>query len=147
MQYYYISYNISCHRPRGAGTAFRPPHSYKPALKPSVRREFESEEEKMSNSNTGRHAFSFEGGEQLTKIGATFFVSCLYHRHIDSTHRNWDSIRTQKSRTSTINSSESYHQVWLEHIRGMNDANLNKNTLVLDAANVKKMALAIQKAL
>lgn len=101
----------------------------------------------MANSNSGRHAFAFEGGQQLTTIGATFFVSYLYHRHVDSTHRNWDSIKTQKPRISTINNSESYHQGWLNYIGSMSDANLNRNTLGLDGATVKKMALAIQKAL
>ncbi len=101
----------------------------------------------MAHSNSGRHAFAFEGGEQLTTIGATFFVSYLYHRHVDSTHRNWDSIKTQKSRINTINRSESFHRVWLNHIGSMSDANLNKNTLGLDGATVKKMALAIQETL
>lgn len=102
---------------------------------------------KMANSKSGRHAFAFEGGEKLTTIGATFFVSYLYHRHVDSTHKNWDSIKTQKFRISTINRSESYYRGWLSHIGSMSDTNLNRNTLGLDGATVKKMALAIQKAL
>ena len=101
----------------------------------------------MANSNAGRHTFAFDGGEQLTTIGATFFVSYLYHRYVDSTHKNWESIQTQRSRISTINRSESYHQVWLNHIGSMSEANLNRNTLGLDGVTVKKMALAIQKAL
>lgn len=101
----------------------------------------------MTRATTGRHTFSFEGGEQLTTIGATFFVSYLYHWHVDSTHSNWASIKTKNSRISTINRSEKYHRVWLKHIGGMNDANLNKNTLGLDGEVVKKMALAILKAL
>lgn len=101
----------------------------------------------MTHKNSGRHTFSFEGGEQLTTIGATFFVSYLYHRHINSAHRNWESIKTQNSRISTINRSEDYHQVWLNHIGSMSAANLNKNTLGLDGADVKKMALAVLKAL
>lgn len=101
----------------------------------------------MANANSGRHVFAFEGGEQLTTIGATFFVSYLYHRHVDSIHRNWDSIKTQKSRINTINRSVSYHRVWLNHIGSMSDANLNRNTLGIDGATVKKMAQTIQKAL
>jgi hypothetical protein len=101
----------------------------------------------MARTNSRRHAFDFEGGEQLTTIGATFFVSYLYHQHVDSTHRNWNSIKTQKSRISTINRSESYHLVWLSYISNMSDTNLNKNTLGLDGVTVKKMALAIKKAL
>lgn len=101
----------------------------------------------MTDSKSGRHAYAFEGGEQLTSIGASFFVSYLYHRHVDSTHRNWNSIKTQRSRISTTNRSEGYYQAWLSHIGSMSDSNLNKNTLGLDGTTVMKMALAIQKAL
>ena len=38
-------------------------------------------------TSSKRHTFSFEGGDQLTTIGATFFVSYLYHRHVDSDSR------------------------------------------------------------
>uniref|UniRef100_UPI0034E01388 hypothetical protein n=1 Tax=Candidatus Thiodubiliella endoseptemdiera TaxID=2738886 RepID=UPI0034E01388 len=101
----------------------------------------------MAHSNAGRHTFSFEGGDQLTTIGATFFVSYLYCLHVDSSHRNWESIKTKKSRISTLNRSEGYHRAWLNHIGNMSEANLNRNTLGLDGSAVKKMALAIQKAL
>lgn len=105
------------------------------------------DESSKSHTNSRRHTFAFEGGEQLTTIGATFFVSYLYYRHVDSTHRNWDSIKTHKSRINTINRSESYYQVWLSHIGSMSDTNLNKNTLGLNGVTVKNMALAIQKVL
>lgn len=98
-------------------------------------------------ATTGRHTFSFEGGEQLTTIGATFFVSYLYYRHVDSTHRNWEPIKTKTSRINTINSSERYHRAWLERIGDMNDANLCKNTLGLDGKTVKVMARAVLKVL
>lgn len=101
----------------------------------------------MTRATAGRHTFSFEGGEQLTTIGATFFVSNLYCRHVDSTHRNWESIKTKHSRISTIDSSKRHHLAWLEHIVGMNDANLKKNTLGLDGATTKAMAQAILKSL
>jgi len=101
----------------------------------------------MAHANSGRHTFSFEGGEQLTTIGATFFVSYLYYLHVDSAHRNWEAIKTKKSRISTINKSECYHRSWLNQIGSMSEANLNKNTLGLDGVSVKKMALSIQKVL
>jgi len=75
----------------------------------------------MTYANSGRHTFSIEGGDQLTTIGATFFVSYLYHRHVDSTHLNWASIKTQKLRISTINRSQNYHRIWLSHIGGMSE--------------------------
>ena len=101
----------------------------------------------MTNTSSGRHTFSFEGGEQLTTIGASFLVSYLYHRYVDSTHNKWASIKTQKSRISTINRTESYHKSWLKHIESMSNANLNRNTLGLDGATVKEMAQATQQAL
>lgn len=101
----------------------------------------------MVKMNSGRHAFSFDGGEQLTTIGASFFVSYLYHRYVDSTHRNWESIKTRDSRISTINRTGDYHVDWLNQVGCMSEANLNKNTLGLDGAVVKKMALAIKRVL
>jgi len=101
----------------------------------------------MTRATKARHSFSFEGGEQLTTIGATFFVSYLYYQHVDPAHRNWDSIKTKTSRISTITSSEQYHRAWLERIGGMNDANLSKNSLGLDGTAVKEMARAVLKAL
>lgn len=91
----------------------------------------------------GRHTFTFEGGELLTTIGATFFVSYLYYLHVDSAHRNWDSIKTKASRISTIGKSKKHHRLWLERVGGMSDANLNRNTLGLDGAKVKAMARLI----
>jgi hypothetical protein len=88
----------------------------------------------------GRHTVTFEGGEQLTTVGATFFVSYLYYFHVDPMHRNWDSIRTKASRISTITNSTKYHGAWLERVGGMSDANLAKNTLRLDGTEVKAMA-------
>lgn len=101
----------------------------------------------MASESSRRHIFSFEGGDRLTTIGATFFVSYLYHRYVDPAHQNWASIKTHKSRISTINSSEEYYRVWLQHIGSMSESNLKKNTLGLDGEVVKKMALAIQQSL
>lgn len=91
----------------------------------------------------GRHTFTFEGGEQLTTIGATFFVSYLYYLHVDPTHRCWDSIKTKTSRISTVNGSRQYHRAWLERVGQMSDANLSKNSLGLDGGKVKAMARAV----
>lgn len=101
----------------------------------------------MTPTDSERHTFSFEGGDKLTTIGATFFVSYLYYQHVDSTHKNWALIKTQHSRISTINSSEDYHRIWLEHIRNMSETNLNRNTLGLKGSIVKEVALAIRQKL
>lgn len=99
----------------------------------------------MTSINSERHVFSFEGGGQLTTIGATFLVSYLYHQYIDSNHNNWAKIKTQKSRISTINRSERYHRIWLNHIGNMSEGSLNRNTLDLDANIIKEMAVALLK--
>ncbi|TOE63964.1 hypothetical protein CGJ39_13075 [Vibrio parahaemolyticus] len=101
----------------------------------------------MPSKRSERHTFSFDGGDKLTTIGASFFVSYLYHLHVDSTHRNWALIKTQRSRISTINNSTRYYRAWLSHVQNMSDKNLNRNTLGLKGADIKAMALAIQQKL
>lgn len=101
----------------------------------------------MLGKGSERHTFSFDGGDKLTTIGASFFVSYLYHLHVDSTHKNWASIKTQHSRISTINNSTRYYRAWLLHVQNMSDTNLNRNTLGLKGSDIKKMALAIQQKL
>jgi hypothetical protein len=91
----------------------------------------------------GRHTFIFPGGEQLTTIGATFFVSYLYYLRVDPTHGNWETIKTKTARISTITSSKQYHRAWLGRVDQMSPANLGKNTLGLDGEEVKAMARAI----
>lgn len=101
----------------------------------------------MPSKRSERHTFSFDGGDKLTTIGATFFVSYLYHVHVDTSHRNWASIKTQHSRISTINSSKVHYRAWLSHVQSMSDANLNRNSLGLEGPDIKQMALAVQKKL
>lgn len=96
---------------------------------------------------TDRHVFSFEGGEQLTTIGATFFVSYLYHCHVDSNHNNWTRIKTKKQRINTINRAEDFHRIWLNYIEIMSEKNLNRNTMGLDGTQVKQMAKTIKNTL
>ena len=93
--------------------------------------------------NKRRDTFTFEGGEQLTSIGAAFFVSYSYYLHVDPTHRPWESIKTKTTRVSTINSCSQYHLAWLECVGQMSDTKLSKNTLGLDGGKVKAMARAI----
>ncbi|CAM4109725.1 hypothetical protein [Pseudoalteromonas byunsanensis] len=94
-----------------------------------------------------RHTFSFEGGEQLTTIGATFLVSYLYHRYIDSEHDNWTKIKTKESRISVIRRNEHHHKTWLRHIENMKAANLNRNTLGLHGPEILEMTKAIKECL
>ncbi len=101
----------------------------------------------MASKKSGRNVFSFEGGEQLTTIGASFFISYLYHENVDADHKNWASIKTQKSRIATINRTKEFHQAWLKRVFSMKEVNLNRNTLELNGSVIKEMALSIQKSM
>lgn len=86
------------------------------------------------------HNFNFEGGEILTGMGATWFVSYAYYEKIDRTHRNWDSVSTAQSRVSKYNKGRPYHKAWLREVLTMNTVNLEKNTIGLGACQTKAMA-------
>lgn len=86
------------------------------------------------------HNFSFEGGEILTGMGASWFVSYAYYQKIDRTHKNWDRVATTQPRISKFNKGAEYHKAWLQEVIYMNPANLNKNTIGLTAEETKRMA-------
>lgn len=87
-----------------------------------------------------KHTFSFEGGNYLTTIGATFFVSHMYFSIVDKSHLNWKRVATASKRLSTMNRTRKYHKYWLQQVLFMNPKNLNKNTLGLSGNEVIKMA-------
>lgn len=89
------------------------------------------------------HNFNFEGGEILTGMGATWFVSYAYYENIDKSHRNWERVSTAQSRLSRYNKSKQYHKAWLQEVVSMNPANLNKNTIGLNATQTIAMAKAL----
>ena len=89
------------------------------------------------------HNFSFAGGDILSKMGATWFVSYAYYDRVDKNHRNWDRVSTAASRTSRYIAGIPYHKEWLQEVLVMKDENLSKNTIVLDARQVKAMAKEI----
>ena len=93
----------------------------------------------------GRHVFNFEGGDDLTTMGATWFVSHCYYNHIDRNHRNWENVSTASSRASVYSRTNHYHKFWLNEILKMSDANLSKNSLHLNASEVKRMARELLK--
>ena len=89
------------------------------------------------------HNFSFSGGEILSHMGATWFVSYAYYEKADKSHMNWKKVSTAQSRISKYHSGREYHKVWLDEVLTMNPANLDKNTIGLDAQRVKMMAREI----
>lgn len=86
------------------------------------------------------HNFYFTGGEILTGMGASWFVSYAYYEKIDNTHRNRDRVATTQPRISKYKKGIAYHKDWLMEVISMNPDNLNKNTIGLDAYQTKEMA-------
>lgn len=89
------------------------------------------------------HSFSFEGGEILTKMGATWFVSYSYYVYIDKTHLNWKKVKTFSSRASIFESSKKFHKFWLERVLEMDDERLKTNTIEVKPLMTKQMAKAL----
>ena len=83
------------------------------------------------------HNFNFAGGDILSKIGATWFVSYTYFERIDPNHRNWERV---SSRKSSYRSGAQYHEMWLHQVLEMNDRNLERNKIGLSASETKAMA-------
>ena len=88
-------------------------------------------------------AFSFNGGEKLSRMGASWFVSYCYYDLIDKNHNNWNKISSEKSkssRKSIYNNSKEFHKFWLEQILKMEAEKLNKNLIELESNQIKTMA-------
>ncbi len=88
----------------------------------------------------GRNIFTFEGGGDLTTMGACWFVSYKYHLNINESHNNWQLIKTISNRVSVYNRTEKLHNYWLSEVVKMNSNNLNKNKLNLSGEEVISMA-------
>jgi hypothetical protein len=87
-----------------------------------------------------RHAFNFEGGEQLATMGASWFVSYSYYKFKDKTHMNWKEISTYTNRISVFNRTDNFHQFWLQQVLEMSDDRLETNEIGLTGPQVKQMA-------
>ena len=99
----------------------------------------------MPNRNT----FNFEGGEDLTTMGASWFISYLYYyTQIDTKHLNWE--RTQATnrrisvfrRTSNTFTSEgiAMHLHSVRKISQMSTRRLSTNRIGLSGEQVTAMA-------
>lgn len=88
----------------------------------------------------GRHVFLFPGGEELTTMGAVWFVSYCYYNNIDKNHLNWNKVSTWKNRASVYVRMKKYYRYWLEKVLEMEDRNIATNTLELKPYVVKEMA-------
>ncbi|QEJ99089.1 hypothetical protein [Treponema phagedenis] len=86
-----------------------------------------------------RHVFSFEGGEYLSSMGASWFVSYAYYDKVDKSQIKWQAVDTVDQRISLYKRTDKYHIKWLEEVCNMQDDKLNTNTLGLDANEIKIM--------
>lgn len=93
------------------------------------------------------HTFNFDGGEVLTRIGASWFISYSYYNFIDNQHNNWQNILTAQDRIKRYNNSQKYHLFWLLKISKMNVKQLNRNDIELSGKEVIEMANKIIKFL
>ena len=89
------------------------------------------------------HSFIFDGGYELSKMGATWFTSYAYYDLCDKTHKNWELVKTYSTRISMYRRTTHYHKYWLEQVLNMEDNRLNTNTIKLDAKKTKEMARKI----
>lgn len=48
------------------------------------------------------HFFNFIGGDILSKMGASWFVSYSYYLHVDKKHENWNKCETVAMRQSFL---------------------------------------------
>ena len=86
------------------------------------------------------HGFSFSGGEELSKMGATWFITYAYAEQIDLTEVRWQKSKTYASRASMYNRTRQYHHDWYVEITKMSDKKLETNQIGVCAAEAKSMA-------
>ena len=98
-------------------------------------------------ASTGRtsHGFNFYGGDILSDMGATWFVSYAYYTYVDKTHQAWKRTTTAKIRIKKYESSFSYHRYWLDKVQQMEDQRLATNRIGLMPEEIKRMAAAVMK--
>lgn len=95
---------------------------------------------KNTKNSTNDHPFSFEGGNKLSKFGATWFVCYLYNKYIDNTFEIYKKVDTYKFRMALCDACGKYYKIWLNEIIKMNDKKLNKNSLKINSTQTKQMA-------
>ena len=86
------------------------------------------------------HAFSFDGGKELSRIGATWFITYAYAEKIDPTERRWLNSATHASRASNYKQAAQWHQYWYTEVTKMSESRLNKNEIGVSGVEAKKMA-------
>ena len=92
-----------------------------------------------------RHTFSFEGGNELTTMGAAWFVTYCYYDKVDKSENRWSKLSTASNRISVYRRTAGLHKYILHRVLEMSDLNLDKNTLGLSGREVKAMVKQLLK--
>ena len=91
----------------------------------------------------GKHDFNFVGGDELRHISASWFVSYCFYLNIDSTHKNWELVKTFPARRARYEKTKKYHKDWLIQIASMSSNNLLRNKIKLSPCCIKIMTSAL----
>lgn len=89
------------------------------------------------------HCFHFAGGDDLSRMGAAWFISYAYFDHIDKNHLNWKSNITKQScasRCSKYFRCVDYHKTWLREVQNMKKLDVHANSVGIDSVRLKEMA-------
>lgn len=100
-----------------------------------------------------RNTFAFEGGKDLTTMGASWFISYLYHKEIDSKHCNWEKVKTTNDRIRVFTRTQkcpipknvSMHLHYIQEISRMSPKRLSTNSIGLSGEQVIAMAKELLK--
>ena len=77
-------------------------------------------------------------------MGAAWFVSYAYHKHVDHEHLNWNRVLF-RSRIPRFNKTLTYHRYWLDKVMSMDGRRLETNEIGLSTTEVKRMAEAVME--
>lgn len=88
----------------------------------------------------GKHDYNFAGGQYLTKIASSWFVSYMYHLKIDKKHISWQNVSNSTDRIKKYNKHVRYHIQWLQEIVKMSPKKLSTNKIGLNGTKVIEMA-------
>jgi len=83
--------------------------------------------------------YNFDGGDLLKSMGASWFVSYYYYLEKDSSHTDWNNVKST-NRISIFRNTKKYHQFWLQKVVGMNESSLKKATFGVTPEQTKRMA-------
>jgi|GEM_PF-1908696 len=80
----------------------------------------------------------FEAGEKLRAVGASFVVSFLYWKLVDSKHTNWRLAKTNNP--ISITNNKDYWSIWIEAIVFKDPGFLGTNKIGLSGQEIINMA-------